>query len=280
MDTTLKNMDRLSALLDAMAGWICREPKNRLIYAALSRGRSRNTPYPLIGILFMAEGEYEWWEQGGVRFKMPHNHIRAGFSHRGACSSEPGPGAGFWACAFDASGVAAFDPFANGPLMDSVPVQNPARLLRAYQDVAMHFLRLQELGELRLKAALLNWIAALLDETRGRALGAGSARPLPVERALEFMHRQIGNSEITLEDVALASGLSMQHFGRVFAAAMHQSPIAYLRHIRIEHAKNLLREPKLRISEVAQDSGFSDPLHFSRVFRALAGESPRAFRGP
>jgi AraC-like DNA-binding protein len=274
----LKDMDKLSAVVSAMADWISGDREPPLIYAALSRSRSINSPAPLVGILFQAEGEYDWFEQGGVRFRLPHNHIHAGFSHKGACSAVPGPSTGFWACAFDASKVAIFDDVAYGPPVGSMPIRNPARLCQAYQEVATQFLMRQPTSRLKLKAALLSWLAVLLDEIHGVGAGKGALLPEAVEKALDHMHRQIANSELSLQDVARASGLSLQHFGRLFAGAMQESPMLYLRRVRIEHAKNLLRDTRLRIGEVAREAGFADPLHFSRGFHRIAGQSPREFR--
>lgn len=278
IDAMLKNMDDVRIILSRMADWIGGSPKPPLIYAALSRSRSVNVPAPLMGILYQAEGEYDWFEQGGIRYRLPHNHIHAGFSHRGACSAVPAPGTGFWSCAFNAAGVAIFDDFAYGPPLGSVPVRDPLRLCRAYHEVATQFLMRQPTSPLRLKAALLNWLATLLDEVSGTTPGGAPPLPEPVEKALACMHQRIADSGLTLADVARASGMSVQHLGRLFTAAMRQSPMAYLRAIRIEHARNLLRDTRLRIGEVAAETGFDDPLYFSRVFHAVTRQAPRAFR--
>lgn len=278
MDAALKYMDDFSALLETMAHWIAREPRSRLIFAAFSRVRSQNVPYPLIGILYQAEGEYAWWERGGKRFTIPHNHICAGFSHQGACSSEPPPGAGFWSCAFNAADVTDFDVFVNAPTLPTIPVRDPLRLNRAYQDVATQFLMRRPTSGLRLKAALLNWIATLLDEVHGQGSDGDAMVPPPVEKALKYMHPRLGDAAMTLDTVAQAAGLSVQHFGRLFAETMGLPPMAYLRQMRIRHARHLLQETQLRVSEIASEAGFADPLHFSRVFHRMTGQSPRAFR--
>lgn len=272
-------MNPMCAILEAMADWVNREPVPPLIYAALSGGRSSNSPIPYIGIAYQVAGEFDWWEVGGVRSRLPQNHLRVAWTHRGGRSSDPRGGESFWACAFDVTRTTVFDPFVNGPPIPTIPVRDGARLCRAYEDVALQFLMRRRTSKMRLKAALLNWLAVLLDEAHGKeAEGGASLLPAPVEKALEFMHRRIGVHELTLDEVAQASGLSVHHFGRVFLTAMRQSPIAYLRQVRIEHAKNLLRDTRLRVSEVAREAGFADPLHFSRVFHRVAGQSPRAFR--
>lgn len=48
--------------------------------------------------------------------------------------------------------------------------------------------------------------------------------------------------------------------------------------VRFDAAKDLLVDTDARISEVARSVGFEDPAHFSRMYRRIAGLSPRDFR--
>jgi len=45
-----------------------------------------------------------------------------------------------------------------------------------------------------------------------------------------------------------------------------------------EKAKNLLLNPNLRVSEIADEVGFESLTHFNRMFRKLARQSPSAHR--
>ena len=47
---------------------------------------------------------------------------------------------------------------------------------------------------------------------------------------------------------------------------------------RIEAAKKLLAEPGLRIADIAEEVGFADTAHFSRVFKKLTGVSANEYR--
>ena len=47
---------------------------------------------------------------------------------------------------------------------------------------------------------------------------------------------------------------------------------------RLAVACTLLRDPRNRISEVAQMCGYNDPAYFAKVFRRTVGSSPREFR--
>jgi len=48
--------------------------------------------------------------------------------------------------------------------------------------------------------------------------------------------------------------------------------------VRIEKAKLLLLDRALTLEVVAEKIGFEDPKYFTRVFKALTGASPSAFR--
>jgi YesN/AraC family two-component response regulator len=51
----------------------------------------------------------------------------------------------------------------------------------------------------------------------------------------------------------------------------------YLAGKRIQAAKELLLTADLNISEVAYQTGFNDPLYFSRLFKKMTGLPPRQF---
>jgi AraC-like DNA-binding protein len=65
---------------------------------------------------------------------------------------------------------------------------------------------------------------------------------------------------------------------RRFRRSTGSSPMDYLRRLRIAEAQSLLLASDQPIAEVAGAVGFTDPFHFSRLFRRYAGLSPRAFR--
>ena len=82
----------------------------------------------------------------------------------------------------------------------------------------------------------------------------------------------------TLADYAESCGMSEGHFIRSFKTETGLSPLAYRTHVQIEHAKQLLIRTSLRVSAVAELSGFADPMYFSRVFKKATGLSPTQYR--
>ena len=48
--------------------------------------------------------------------------------------------------------------------------------------------------------------------------------------------------------------------------------------VRVEKAKEMLRDPNHRVSEVAYQTGFQSLSHFNRCFKRITGQSPTACR--
>lgn len=82
---------------------------------------------------------------------------------------------------------------------------------------------------------------------------------------------------VTVEDAAKAMGMSRSGLFRVFREHTGQNPKAYLDHLRVEHARHLLRRGDYTVKEIAARCGFSDARHFSRTFTRKTGVQPSDF---
>ena len=82
----------------------------------------------------------------------------------------------------------------------------------------------------------------------------------------------------SVEDFARICNLSPSQLYRLFNQRVGTSPMNWLRHERINLAKQALIESNQHIAKVALFCGYSDPYHFSREFRRVVGQSPAKFR--
>jgi AraC-like DNA-binding protein len=112
------------------------------------------------------------------------------------------------------------------------------------------------------------------DHPRGRFRGglAGGA----LRRVRTFIEDHIGE-RISLDELARQAGVSRFHFARQFRLSTGESPMGYLRRMRIERSKTILQTRDSTIAEVAARLGFSDQSHFTRIFGRLVGVSPGSF---
>ena len=81
-----------------------------------------------------------------------------------------------------------------------------------------------------------------------------------------------------VDDLAAVAHLERTHFSREFSRHFAVSPARYMQQKRIEKAKRLLWETNQTLDFIAAELGFADGFHFSKVFKRIAGLSPRAFR--
>lgn len=84
--------------------------------------------------------------------------------------------------------------------------------------------------------------------------------------------------KIKLAEAADSVMISERTLIRHFKKKLGITPHAYLQGIRIDSAKNMLRETNLRIGKVAERVGYSDVAFFQQVFRNHVGVSPTVFR--
>lgn len=107
------------------------------------------------------------------------------------------------------------------------------------------------------------WLAALEDARLGEALTAMLDSP-------QAAH--------TLESLATVSRMSRSAFAQHFATALRQTPMEFLRQVRLRRAAHLLRTTDQPIKTLAASVGYESRSHFSRSFKAFHGVSPADYR--
>jgi AraC family transcriptional regulator len=80
-----------------------------------------------------------------------------------------------------------------------------------------------------------------------------------------------------LEATASEVGMSRYYFARLFKQSTGLSVHQYLIQCRIERAKQLLKQKKIAIANIATQVGFVDQSHFTRYFKRIVGVTPKGF---
>ena len=95
--------------------------------------------------------------------------------------------------------------------------------------------------------------------------------------SLNFINSNYMN-DISVEDAARTAGFSKFHFSRLFKQFTDQTFCGYLNQRRISAAETLLLNPRLSVTDVALQSGFSSLSTFNRTFRTLKACTPSEFK--
>lgn len=118
-----------------------------------------------------------------------------------------------------------------------------------------------------------------------RALGA-RVEELEADRpASSFLVREAAlymethyAEKLTLQDVADHCYVSQWHLSKLLNGHAGKSFYDLLNEIRIRQAQRLLADPSLKIGDIGELVGYSDPGHFARIFKKLTGMSANEFR--
>lgn len=101
-----------------------------------------------------------------------------------------------------------------------------------------------------------------------------------VSAVLRSIQEGYSDPEFRVTQALLESGYSKDHLRCRFQQATGTTPNKYLRRIRIQHARQLLRQNAalhMSIGEISLLCGFYDPAYFCRSFQAETGMSPSAY---
>ncbi len=83
---------------------------------------------------------------------------------------------------------------------------------------------------------------------------------------------------ISLDDVSREVDISPYYFSKLFKEDTGENFIYYLTSIRIEKAKQLLKNQSLSVKEIGIKVGYSDPNYFSRIFKKNMGKTPTEYK--
>lgn len=100
-----------------------------------------------------------------------------------------------------------------------------------------------------------------------------------LQKISQIIEEKIGDANLDIDYLCKAGHLSATQLHRKMKALTGDSPIRYIRKLRLHRAKSTLETTKLPVAEVAYQFGFTDPNYFSRVFNKEFGHPPSSIRG-
>lgn len=159
----------------------------------------------------------------------------------------------------------------------------PARLEPEMADATKRLLKcLQSTADCRILGP------GLVREVLYRALQGGQAPALyalashnghfaRVARSLKLIQSDYA-SNLDVERLARHAHMSTSAFHRAFKEVTSDSPLQYLKKIKLSKARDFMLHRGLNVAEAADKVGYESPTQFSREFKRYFGQSPSAIR--
>ena len=109
------------------------------------------------------------------------------------------------------------------------------------------------------------------------ATSRNRAEPVAIWKARKYVDEH-SREELSLTRVAKAVNMNANYLSENFKQVTGIKFVDYVAHARFKNACDLLRNSRLRISEIAFAVGFQSLSQFNRVFKRISGKSPTKYR--
>lgn len=101
--------------------------------------------------------------------------------------------------------------------------------------------------------------------------------PRWIARTEELVQASL-SARVDLQALARAVGVNPSHLCRTFRRFRRRTIGEYVLGLRIQHACRSLTETRDSLSAIAQQSGFTDQSHLTRIFKRMTGVTPGSYR--
>lgn len=118
----------------------------------------------------------------------------------------------------------------------------------------------------------------ILPETSGEPPASVQSEDSFVIRVREAVEENLADDAFTVEQLCRKVFMSHSQLHRKLDALTGYSPNKFIRMIRLNKAKQLMKDPAKSIASVAYECGYNDPGYFARVFKQEFGETPLEWR--
>ena len=123
------------------------------------------------------------------------------------------------------------------------------------------------------KAAIMSMFYAMLHRiSMNTQLHQSRLNPV-----IKYIEENYTTNDISNGLLAQLCNMSEVHFRKLFKDEFDKSPKQYILDMRIQRAKQLLRDGVFKINAVSEECGFSSEYHFSRIFKQKTGMSPTEY---
>jgi len=95
---------------------------------------------------------------------------------------------------------------------------------------------------------------------------------------IRFIHKNLSDINLSLQSISDFSLLAPTYICSIFKAETQKTINQYITDARMEKAKELLPDKRLRIHTIAKMAGYNDPKYFAKLFSKNTGITPSEFR--
>ena len=131
-------------------------------------------------------------------------------------------------------------------------------------------------AQIKTKIILLQFILEMWE--KGFVIENDKSGRNTIEKEMISYIQQNFMEKISLKEFSEQFHLSEKYISRYFKEHFHITLSQYITHLRLEHAKQLLQDTDIPVTEIAMQSGYQNVSYFIRSFKKTYGVSPLKYR--
>lgn len=169
-------------------------------------------------------------------------------------------------------------------IIDSIPLvyntKYPSRFIPFFETIIKEHINPSTAADILFKINILQILYLIFIENSSPYINnsvVNSGIRSTLKKALDYININWQKS-FSIDDLANYSGLSKNHFIKVFASAIGKTPNNYLTDYRIQKSKEMLAMTHSTIIEIALKCGYENVPYFNFVFKKKTGMTPSEFR--
>ncbi len=149
----------------------------------------------------------------------------------------------------------------------TIPIKNTDALLKDFEQIKSLYLFKKN------KAKIMSLFYSIIHKVCSENEAVSNVL-LP---AINYLEKNLTSPYLSNEILARECNISEVYFRKLFIKTYGITPRQYIISTRIEKAKQLLGDGGLKIGEISEECGFTNPYHFCRLFKERTGDTPTEY---
>lgn len=98
-----------------------------------------------------------------------------------------------------------------------------------------------------------------------------------VKKAIEYTEKHYSEA-LSVKTISMELFITPNYFSQIFKSQTGDNYTDYVNKVRVHHAIALLKDPRRKVYEVAEQVGYQNYKYFNTVFKKVTGLSPKEYR--
>lgn len=169
--------------------------------------------------------------------------------------------------------------YVNSCLMDAVILFTNKNQLPYERIFGCNYIPIDKINNFQTIEEIVQWYDVLISKIQNLCNGfIIQSDNVIIKKTVKYIKNHFDHGNISLDSIATHVNVHKVYLCRIFKQETDLTISNYISLLKIQKAKELLKDTSLKIFEVSYMAGFSSPSKFNVAFKSVTGQTPKKFR--